>query len=416
MTCCFEKKTVVLALVLVICGCERHNESANSPIASFQVTPLIGSTETLFTVDASESTDEETPPTQLEVRWDWENDGNYDTEWSTTKTDTHLYPLEDYYVIQLQVRDEDGLIDEEGHSIVVSSEGELCMMTLIPAGSFMMGGNDGEYDEQPSHEVTLTHDFYLGTHEVTNEEYVVAVQWAYYQGIVAASNSTIQAYGEELLNLDHVSCEISFSDGVFYLDPVHAGDYNDQASENHPVKLVSWYGAACFCDWVSIMTGLESHYNGDWSIRLEHSPYNAEGYTLPTEAEWEYAAGYDDDRVYPWGDETPDCDYANFMYNDDLCVGWTAPVGCYLTGNSQLGISDFGGNVWELLNDWYDSEYYHISSGVDPTGPSSSSSRVIRGGGWYNGSYNHRCEDRTEVDPSGTFSHTGFRICRRVQE
>jgi len=283
--------------------------------------------------------------------------------------------------------------------------------TFIPAGTFMMGQ---EGVATPVHQVTLTHNFYLNTHEVTNEEYRTALQWAYDQGLVTASSSTVQAHGVELLDLDDNDCEITFSGGVFglrespssYAQSAYPDGYDPS---DHPVKEVSWYGSACYCDWLSLMDGVGAFYNGNWDQTAAHNPYTSLAYRLPTEAEWEYAARYNDDRTYPWGDETPDCDYANF-YNSGYCVGWTSPVGSYPLGASQLSLHDMAGNVWEWVGDWYGS--YSGDSQEDPLGVGSGSSRVGRGGGWYSSADGVRSANRGYGNPALASGNVGFRSCR----
>ncbi|MFC1572957.1 formylglycine-generating enzyme family protein [Candidatus Eisenbacteria bacterium] len=266
------------------------------------------------------------------------------------------------------------------------------LMVTVPAGDFIMG--DGEawcgVDER---EVTLTRDFYLGQHEVTNQEYMEAAQWAYDHGYVTATTSSLldnlDGSTEELLDLDNDWCEIQFDGaGSFYLRESPSSyaqstypDGYDPAS--HPVKEVTWYGGACYCDWLSLQTGLPRAYehSGDWSCNGE-DPYGAEGYRLPTDAEWEYAAQWDDERFYPWGDEDPDCCRANFRLSDP-CVGWTSPVGSYPSAPAALGLSDMAGNVWEWCNDRYTCNLGTLPV-TDPASPGGGDSRVRRSGSWAN--------------------------------
>lgn len=115
-------------------------------------------------------------------------------------------------------------------------------MVLVPAGIFNMGdgiSNCGVDDR----EVTLTRDFHLGQHEVTNQKYLESVQWAYDQGHVTATTLTVQdnldGSVEELLDLDSEWCEISFNAGIFSLRDAGQG-----INPNNPVMEVTWYGAA----------------------------------------------------------------------------------------------------------------------------------------------------------------------------
>jgi len=387
------------------------------PVASFVVSPVIGDQDTIFGVDASGSSDLETPEGQLVVRWDWENDGTYDTDWSTTKTATHQYSAGGIYVIKLQVSDQEGLTDSLSHAIFLSPNTEFSEMVLVPAGSFIMGSNSNSPDEQPAHEVILTQDFLLKKYEVTNQEYMETVQWAYDEGLVTASSSTVEAYGVELLDLHSEYCEITFSDGVFaireswssYAETSYPNGYDPS---DHPVKEVTWYGAACYCDWVSMIENINPYYHGVWDQTNEHNPYISHAYRLPTEAEWEYAAKFDDNRTYPWGETDPNCDYANF-FNEDFCTGWTVSIGTYQLGASQLGLVDMAGNLWEWTGDSYDSNFYASSPGVDPIGGTSDHYyKVRRGGYWYADGRTLTCAYRSRNNKLHSDYSTGFRVAR----
>lgn len=284
----------------------------------------------------------------------------------------------------------------------------------VTAGAFMMGdgiawGGEGE------HAVTLTRDFYLGQHEVTNQEYVEALQWAYDHGYATVTGMSVSDAmdGSTVKLLDLFEPEISFSDleGTFMV----AG-----GKEDCPVWVVTWYGAAAYCDWLSMASRLDRAYDHgeDWSCN-GHDPYGAEGYRLPTDAEWEYAAQYNDDRVYPWGNEEPDCTRANFYDHngtDDCCVELcgVSPVGSYPDAPASLGLSDMAGNVWEWCNDWWGS--LGTVAVTDPVGPTTGTYRVAHGGSSDDFDYLSidylRCAFRAGNLPSGGPGHGGFRIAR----
>jgi formylglycine-generating enzyme required for sulfatase activity len=182
--------------------------------------------------------------------------------------------------------------------------------------------------------VTLTRDFYIGQHEVTNQEYMEALQWAYDRGCVTATTSTVRD------NLDG-STEELLPDGY---DP-----------SNRPVQKITWFGAARYCDWLSTQMdpplAQAYEHTGDWSCN-GGDPYGAQGYRLPTDAEWEYAAQSDDERIYPWGNQAPSCSRANYNVFGSWCVYWTSSVGNYPDGPAALGLLDMAGNVFEWCNDW----------------------------------------------------------------
>lgn len=281
-------------------------------------------------------------------------------------------------------------------------------MVLVPAGTFIMG--DGVagcgVDER---EVTLTNDFYLGQHEVTNQEYMEAVQWAYDHGYVTATTSSVRDTMDgstvELLDLDAAYCEILFSGGVFALRDAGHG-----INPDHPVKEVTWYGAARYCDWMSMANELDRAYehSGDWLCN-NHDPYGAEGYRLPTDAEWEYAAQYDDDRIYPWGNESPDCSRASYSG----CVGWTSPVGSYPDAPAALELSNMAGNVAEWCNDW---QVCNLGDEAEenPKGPTSGWGRAIHGGSWCYFASDLRRACRYTYSPGSSYDCIGFRVARTV--
>ncbi len=284
-------------------------------------------------------------------------------------------------------------------------------MVVVPAGVFIMG--DGvAYCGTQEHQVTLTRSFHLGQHEVTNQEYLEAVQWAYDHGYVTATTSSVRdnldGSTQELLDLDSGYCEIAFSGGVFSLRDAGYG-----INPDHPVKEVTWYGSACYCDWLSLQAGSPRAYqhSGNWACN-GGDPYSAPGYRLPTDAEWEYAAQWDDERIYPWGNEAPDCDRANF-YNGYYCIGWTAPVGSYPDAPASLGLSDMGGNVWGWCNDWQVCDL-GTNPVTDPTGPPSGTYRVVRGGSWNSDGDALWCAHRSGLTPDCSYSHLGFRAARTM--
>jgi len=293
-----------------------------------------------------------------------------------------------------------------------SGEEDLSETVLVAAGSFTMG--DGVAHCGTSERiVTLTRDFYLGRYEVTNQEYVDALQWAYDQDYITVSSSSVQDNLDgstvELFDLDGVGSEIAFSGGVFSLSDAGHGDNNG----NHPVKEATWYGAARYCDWLSLQEDppLDRAYEhtGDWLCN-GGDPYAAEGYRLPTDAEWEYSAQYDDDRVYPWGNADPTCDTANY----GSCIGWTVPVGSYPDGKSALGMYDMAGNVSEWVNDRWTCDLGVLSE-TDPVG--SGTGCVTRGGYALSLASGIRCAFRgNTTGPAESYSSLGFRIARTASQ
>jgi len=233
-------------------------------------------------------------------------------------------------------------------------------MVWIPAGSFRMGDiqGGGYKNEKPVHKVSITQRFAIGRYEVTFAEY----------------DKFVEATGREKPN------DRGWGRG------------------NRPVINVSWHDAVAYTEWLSQQTGKK--------------------YRLPTEAEWEYAARGGTDTKYWWGN-TASHEYANYGVDrlwGGLAKGkdrwkYTAPVGSFAP--NPFGIYDIAGNVWEWVQDWYDSDYYSSPPRSDPSGPAAGRLRVRRGGGWSNDASNCRAANRYASSPGVRINVLGFRLLRQ---
>jgi len=267
-------------------------------------------------------------------------------------------------------------------------------MVLVKAGNFTMGDSIFERSS-PVRPVTLTNNFYMGKFEVSNQQYADMLNYALAKGYLdkaalAEGAKKRQARGiskmpEKYQDVWDEDSQIQFIEGKFMPHP---------GKENYPVVEVTWQGAAFFCNMLSEKEGLTPLYNlDDWSAQV----YGKTGYRLPTEAEWEYAAKYDDNRKYPWGNQEPDASFANIRQIAEGPEGkvLSTPSGRYSPrGDSKLGICDLAGNVSEWCNDWYN-EFLSDKKEIDPVGPPPSlfiympffkqyqPLRVVRGGCFY---------------------------------
>ena len=244
-------------------------------------------------------------------------------------------------------------------------------MLFMPGGLFRLGNDEGADDEQPSRMVSLN-PYYIDETEVTNGAYAQCV-----------------SAGE---------CEPpAYSRASFYPDYFGNSEYAD-----YPVLYVNWYKAQAFCQW-----------RGD---------------RLPSEAEWERAAGFDPERgikaVYPWGDDFEGtrlnyCDTNCYQAEKDSAYddayGDTAPVGSYPEGRSAIGAYDMLGNVMEWTNDWYDRNYYTVAPDSNPLGPLEGFSKSVRGGSWLSKRDELGVSLRTFYDPNEHRANIGFRCARNAE-
>jgi len=220
------------------------------------------------------------------------------------------------------------------------------VMVYVPAGEFLMGSSDAdgqaEDNEKPQHTVYLD-AYWIDRTEVTNAQYRKCVE--------AGACPEPGCWDEDSYN-----------------------------APGQPVVCVSWDDAQTYAASV--------------------------GGRLPTEAEWEKAARGTDGRMFPWGNNVPDCNRASYSN----CVERPAIVGSYLAGASPYGALDMAGNVWEWVADWYDEGYYARSPARNPQSPASGDSRVLRGGAFDGAAGLVRCAYRYGYAPDYRYLNRGFRL------
>lgn len=205
---------------------------------------------------------------------------------------------------------------------------------------------------------------------------------------------------------------------------------------DHPVQTINWYDAVKWCNARSEREGLTPCYTTNGLVyRSDDSTnvvcnWSANGYRLPTEAEWERAArGGAEDTRFPWIDYTNRISHARANYfgatnlfSYDLSTSYhpaystggapyTSPVGSFAP--NAYGLFDMAGNVWEWCWDWYSSAYYPASPSVDPRGPDGGAYRMLRGGGWsYNAALLRNAKRDVSYVPTTAYNSGGLRCVR----
>lgn len=236
---------------------------------------------------------------------------------------------------------------------------------LVPGGTFKMGNTfeqDGFEDELPVHQVTLT-DFYISTFEVTQAEWTA---------VMGSNPSTFK------------------------------GDMK-------PVENISWFDAIDFCNKLSEKEGLKPAYTIGRNNRAT-CDWSANGYRLPTEAEWEYASrGGKESKGYIYSGSNA-IDEVGFYKENSMSM--SHPTGSKVP--NELGIYDMSGNVWEWCWDWY-SNSYSPEAVTNPHGVEQGIERCRRGGSWAQISKSARSSNRLGTPPELKFNYVGIRLVKNAK-
>lgn len=246
-------------------------------------------------------------------------------------------------------------------------------MLLIPSGEFLMGlspkgverflSDSLDYeihkDETPQHKVYLD-GYYIDQYEITVKQYELFLK------AIRDKELNSCCHPEEPMRKSHIPNKWKAQ----LLEP------------DLPVVGVDWYDAYAYAKWADKR--------------------------LPTEAEWEKAARGTQGKTYPWGEDYPSNQHANFFLN----VGQFVKGGGYPKGASIYKVQDLAGNVWEWVFDNYSAKYYHYSEPKNPKGPAFGDQKCYRGGSFQTGPDELRSTFRSYNTPSYRVDDLGFRCAK----
>lgn len=284
-----------------------------------------------------------------------------------------------------------------------SQEGIVECVT-VDAGSYLRGSHYGSKDERPVRTVIISRSYFMSRYEISVADFRTFAEAAGYRTTAERQGWAWVYSGSEWVK----------SNGANWRNPSFTQE------DDHPVVCVSWHDAVAYCNWLSEQERLTPAYSGFEEDTV--CAFSADGYRLPTEAEWEYAARGGPSGLeygYAGTDDAEDLsEYANFA-DKNSNLGWadrgqedgfeyTSPVGTYKP--NELGLYDMTGNVSEWVWDWY--AVYPSMAQTDPSGPSSGLFRVQRGGSWFDDDYGLRTTYRVDKFPTDSLSRVGFRVVR----
>ena len=273
-------------------------------------------------------------------------------------------------------------------------------LVLVKPGEFDMGSPEAEAGRQANekqHRVRFTRPYYLGRHEVTQEQYLQVMK-VNPSGFAAGGSGR-----EKVAGLD---------------------------TTRFPVENVSWYDAAEFCNKLGELDGFRPYYRladierssereGGSILRAAVTTLGGYGYRLPTEAEWEFACRAGTSSIYHYGNGSNGT--ASNVKGVSIMGGYggavvgpnlqrTAAVGSYPA--NAWGLFDMHGNVGEWCDDWYGPDHYTQSQFTDPPGPGAGDQRIWRGGAWLLMESSCRSATRAWHTPDERKDYLGFRLAR----
>lgn len=298
------------------------------------------------------------------------------------------------------------------------------IMMYVPKGSFTMGNDlltdeavpeNNSFGAAPQHKVNLN-QYWISKTPITNAQFEAFVKETNYVTQVEKEGHT----GPWVYELKIRAFETKFGHNWknAFKDNITANFPEITTNERHPVVNITWFDCIAYTKWLSKKTGLN--------------------FTLPTEAEWEYAARGNDFRTYPWGNELPDGTRANYAdesfnkyfsgtgealvhqgINDGYAI--TSPVGSFPKGASPIGAWDLVGNVRQWV---YDSKYtYSKNEATSPIYLKDNNIKLMKGGLWSASAgrfntipdeiamgHNIRVDARQGFEPNSADDHSGFRI------
>jgi formylglycine-generating enzyme required for sulfatase activity len=235
-------------------------------------------------------------------------------------------------------------------------------MAAIPAGQFVMGAKEGSIDARPAHPVKVE-GFLMDQYEITQE---------IYQKVIGTNPSRVK-------------------------------------NPQNPVEQVTWTAAVKFCNARSLQEGRKPCYDtNSWTC-----DFSANGYRLPTEAEWEYACRAGSSSQFYFGDNPEQL--RSFGWFEGNSQSKPHPAG--QRKPNAWGLYDMLGNVWEWCNDFYATKYYRDSPPENPRGPRQGEKRVLRGGAWSSSAAScaawvRNCDEAGLTDVCLTMDSNGFRCVR----
>lgn len=359
----------------IFLGCH-HTPSQPTPVDEVLslriVSTMPGNTEGVPNVEYTFTA--EHPPLSGAIEYHWDFDTTRII--STANSVRYAFPHDGWYRVTVVLQRSGEAVATSSLLVNIRSSVPDIPMVRIPAGTFLRGSQRGEYTEQPVVQVRISTPLLMSTYEITQAQWeqLMGISPSYYRG------------------------------------------------DNLPVESISWMDAVDFCNRLSIRHGLQPCYRirGD-TVECD---WNANGYRLPTEAEWEYAAKagtttdvYSGNLLQPRGGclvsdhPEPALDaIAWYCFNSD---GTTHPVG--QKAPNEWGLYDMIGNVAEFVWDWSNGSPYAPSDTLDPRGPAYGTLRRVRGGSFLDGAFHNRASARlVALPPTRGSRMVGFRIVRRA--